>query len=455
MLVSLTALIIIGLFLYEDLNLSMFDFEEKYLIDEVYLIQSLLDERHGDLSAANSEINAIPHALKKASYRYYVQIFDSEGHLLKRTSTMPKSVQHLKFPLATPNWQESMMTQKAIDKKTYLLVTAPLVLNHKTQKNGTIQIALDLAYPNQLISLYHWHIALLILGVFIISALLGRLVTSRGLKPLFVLANTAENVRLDQLNQRINVSDWPQELLSVGQAFNKMLSRIENAFKRLNKSTSELAHELRTPVASLMLEAEVARTRPRDIAYYEKLVDSSLEELKRLTEIMNGVLFLANTNHSETCLNLSKIEVMSELKNILNLYSALAKEKNIELNLSGISCFLTADTVLFHRVISNLLANAINYTPNGGKVSISLSIKQDRSIQINISDTGIGIPKEYHEQIFEDFFRAPNAKTFYEQGSGLGLPIVKQIMELHGGSIQIESVEKQGATVQLVFPNIS
>jgi two-component system heavy metal sensor histidine kinase CusS len=241
------------------------------------------------------------------------------------------------------------------------------------------------------------------------------------------------------------------ELQALAVAFNDMLNRLEDSFTRLSHSASNLAHALRTPINNLMGEAEVALSQERSKDEYRKVLESSLEEHLRLSRLIEAIFFLARAENPATHLDRSLFNPMEEVDKIFSFYEAVAADKKAQLNSYG-SGLIYGDRMLIRRAISNLVSNALYYSTPGVTIDVNIRQTDDNSLEIIVSDTGYGITERDLTRIFDRFFRVATSHVNNPQGSGLGLSIVKSIMDLHNGTINIQSVYGQGTTITLRFP---
>lgn len=242
------------------------------------------------------------------------------------------------------------------------------------------------------------------------------------------------------------------ELIDLASAFNSMCDGLEISFNKLKQLSSDLAHELRTPINNLIGETELALSQTRNVEAYQKILISNLEESRRISQMVSGLLFLAKTENSQLIIEKKYFSADKLINSVCDFYSALAEEKLIRINCSGEGEVL-ADEVLFRRVINNLLSNAIKYTPENGEVKINISSSHKKKTVITLSDTGVGIAELDLPFIFNRFYRSDKARSQSSGGLGLGLAIVKSIIELHGASIKITAELGKGTVAELVFPS--
>jgi two-component system, OmpR family, heavy metal sensor histidine kinase CusS len=277
------------------------------------------------------------------------------------------------------------------------------------------------------------------------------LIVRLALKPLDDISSTASNITRHRLDTRIDDSALPAELVSLAGSFNSMLGRLEDSFSRLSHYSANLAHELRTPINNLMIESDIALAKERTPQEYQQVIASGLEEYRRLSWIVDRLLFLARADLEAPELDRQRLELRSEIEEIFDYYSDSARESGVTLKLVG-DAVLCADQTLLRRAISNLVSNAIAHTPNGGAIVVTLEQAHDLSVRVTVSDTGCGIDEAHLPSIFDRFYRAGANKQSNPSGAGLGLAIVKAITQMHGGSVAVESTPGKGTRLTLQFP---
>lgn len=283
------------------------------------------------------------------------------------------------------------------------------------------------------------------------ATVLGYAIARRGLRPVRMVAETAREVTANQLGERLRIEDAPAELQEMVRAFNRMLERLEDSFRRLTQFSSDIAHDLRTPISNLMLETQVALAQRRSTSEYQELLASNIEEYERLTRMIENMLFLARADNAQVALSKDAISAEPELKRVAEYFEGMAGEKDITLDVAG-SGALVADAILFRRAVSNLVANAIRHTPSGGRVTIRGHEQEAGKFAITVSNPGSGIPAEQLPRIFDRFYRVDDSRSESQSSSGLGLAIVKSIATLHGGNVHAESIPDGLTTFSLVFP---
>jgi len=285
----------------------------------------------------------------------------------------------------------------------------------------------------------------------LLASTLGFWAVRSGLRPLRGMAAKANDIHTHHLNTRLDPASMPAELREMATAFNEMLDRLEEGVQRLSGFAADLAHDLRTPVNALMMQTQVALGQERNPDEYQFLLASNQEEYERLSRLIENTLFLARAENAQLALARERLDVGHELAQIADYFEMLAEEKGVQLTLGTMPAHpLFADPVLLRRAVNNLMSNAITYTPPGGRVRVDARA-EGPWITLAVANSGDGVPTFEVERVFDRYYQADPARA---TGSsvGLGLPIVRVIMHLHGGSAHAE-IRQGGETVfSLRFP---
>jgi two-component system heavy metal sensor histidine kinase CusS len=286
------------------------------------------------------------------------------------------------------------------------------------------------------------------------SSLLAWFITRRGLTPLRDITAAAQRVTVRGLDERIGEKAWPQELASLAAEFDRMLGRLRGSFERLSQFTADAAHEFRTPLNNLLGGTSLALSRPRSDDEYRALLETNLEEYQRLSQMVDSLLFLARADNAQTVVKSRPLDAVAALNEVADFFSALAEEAGISLTCEG-NGTVTADPGLLRMALTNLVSNALRHSPPGGAVRMRAEEQNGVGLTISVADEGPGIAPEHLPRVFERFYRVDESRATgggMGGNSGLGLALVKTIMELHGGSVTVESTPGRGATFRLVFP---
>jgi two-component system heavy metal sensor histidine kinase CusS len=286
----------------------------------------------------------------------------------------------------------------------------------------------------------------------ILSTILGYWLARRGLAPLNALGAAVSTIEARSLDRTIDVAEAPSEVRALVESFDAVRGRLNAAFASLTQFSTELAHELRTPLHVLRQQTEVALARARTAEEYREVLISSLEELDRLHHMVDDILFLARAEDPRSRIERTELRVADELTDVADYLEPLAAERGVGLVTDApLPLRVSADRMLLRRALVNLVSNAIRNTPRGGRVSLEATTR-DNLLAIQVRDTGVGIPAAALPHIFDRYYRVPGSATGATEGTGLGLAIVKGITALHGGWATVTSALGEGTNVTLIFP---
>ncbi len=280
----------------------------------------------------------------------------------------------------------------------------------------------------------------------------GYLLAAKSLAPVAAMAKQAEGITARNLDRRLEVRRASAELGRLAAAFNELLSRLERSFASMREFVADASHELRTPLSIIRGEADVALSQDRRPAEYRESLAIIQDEARRLSRLVDDLLSLAQADAGHRPLHLEDFYLNDLLEDCCRAVQPLARQKSIQLAWSyGEDVPFHGDQELLRRMTMNLLDNAIRYTPAGGRVELNLDTEGGLA-RIRVSDTGIGIPPDSLERIFERFYRVDKARSRAVGGFGLGLAIVKWIAESHQGSAHAESAPGAGSTFTVRLP---
>ncbi len=286
---------------------------------------------------------------------------------------------------------------------------------------------------------------LFVAGAAAATGILGWIAVQRGLAPLRSMREQTQIVTAQQLSHRLEVQRVPLELAQLAQSLNDMLQRLEQAFARLSDFSSDIAHELRTPVSNLMTQTQVALARQRTADDYRSILESNAEELERMARMIADMLLLAKADNGLVLLHRQPVCLTQEVRSLLDYHEWVAEEKGVQLSLTG-QAQVQADPDMLRRAINNLLSNAIRHADTGSTVTVALQQTSD-GVSLTVKNSGETIPDELLERVFDRFFRVDPSRQRQPQGTGLGLAIAQSIVVAHGGTLGVSSAEHQTSFV--------
>ncbi|NML46725.1 heavy metal sensor histidine kinase [Ramlibacter sp. G-1-2-2] len=289
-----------------------------------------------------------------------------------------------------------------------------------------------------------------------LATLLGIWIARHILVNLRRFGATASRVGVRDLHERLPLEGTPTELLESAVAFNHMMDRLQAAFERLSAFSSDLAHDLRTPISNLLGEAQVALSRPRSAEEYRAVLESAVEEYERLSRMIANMLFLARADN-QPGVTASWTDLQAALERLVGYFELLAEERGVGLQMevhaaTGGPARVWADETMLVRAVSNLVSNALQHAARGSVIRMVAETVTDGSCVLTVSNDGPPIPPEHLDRIFERFFRVDASRQGSAAGSGLGLAIVRSIMEMHGGSVAVSSAPGRPTAFTLRFP---
>jgi heavy metal sensor kinase len=288
--------------------------------------------------------------------------------------------------------------------------------------------------------------------ILALAGLGGYALATRSLRPLGGMAEQARRITGSNLETRIEIHSPAEELAVLVTSFNELLSRLDQSFDTMRRFVADASHELRTPISVIRGEADVALSQERSPAEYRESLTVVLDEARRLSRLVDDLLNLARADAGHVTLQTHDFYLNELLAECCRNVQGLAHTRGLGLEcLPGNDLQFTGDEQLLRRLVINLLDNAIRYTPSGGKVTASLEATAS-SVQLRVSDTGIGIAPTDAARIFERFYRAGEARSRQDGGFGLGLAIVRWIAESHRGSVTCTSELGRGSTFTVTLP---
>ena len=291
------------------------------------------------------------------------------------------------------------------------------------------------------------------------AAWAGYRVAGRALEPVSKMAHRAEQINSERLNERLPVENPHDELGHLAGVFNAMLSRIEQSFEQLQRFTADASHELRTPLAAIRSIGEVRLQEGATPEEYRDTIGSMLEEVNRLTTIVESLLTLSRADAGQIRIQVSVFPLIALVREAATLLEVLIEDKELTFRLTGDeSAGVQGDRLYVRQAVVNILHNAVKFTPPGGSISAHVKCCGDSRAELSVTDTGPGVPPEHVEKVFERFYRVdgsrPGRTDGSEMGAGLGLSVARWAVEANSGEIGVRSGPESGATFWIRLPAV-
>ena len=281
----------------------------------------------------------------------------------------------------------------------------------------------------------------------------GSLLARRLLAPVGAMAEAAGRISEERLSERLPIEHEDDEFGRLATVVNASLARIEDAFGRLRRFTSDASHELRTPLTALRSTGEIALRDRRSADEYRETIASMLEEADRLTRLVEGLLVLTREDSETYRARFAPLDLGELVREVVDVLRVLAEERGQDLRVfvHG-SVAVRGDRTTLRQAVLNLVDNAIKYTPRGGTIRVQVRAESDDEVAVEIADSGPGIAAEHRQRIFERFYRVDADRSRSGGGAGLGLPIARWAIDLHRGRIELETEEGKGSTFGIRLP---
>lgn len=444
-LLSLALIITFSGVMYSVLKNRLRSEDDQVLAGKLAEIRAVLAHRTGDYTHLREEVEREA----TTSPGTYLAVLNGQGEVIAESGANDAlAVYGMLFTSMPSQVNERGYDWVANDGRTYRVMTSKFTLDTRY----TLHAVMNLSNEEHLLATYWRTLSVVVIISLVIAAVIGYVIARKGMKPVSRLAAIVDELNVHGLHRRVGEEEWPEELKPLAGKFNSLLSRLEESFLRLSRFSADIAHELRTPLHILRGEAEFALTRERTIEELRNCMESAAEEYDRLSRMVEALLFLARSEQPDVHLVKRSLDIAQEFSAICDFYQAMADEQGVILAVSG-SGKVLADSDLLRRALGNLIVNSISSTPSGGKITVYTSAGPNDTVEISINDTGSGIASKYLPHIFDRFYRIDGARRHQEQRVGLGLAIVHSIMQLHQGSVSIQSALGEGTTVTLSFPH--
>jgi two-component system heavy metal sensor histidine kinase CusS len=432
--VSTAVLLLLGLLIGNSVEHHFEEQDMEVLTGKLELTRHALEKVH-----SQSDLDALPQQLDDSLVGHHglaVVVVAPSGQTLfvTRGAEFPQAL--LARNPATANSRPIIWQSK---NGTPLRGISELVQTEiQGSKPAVVAVATDISHHKQFMSSFRFTLWSVVILAALITGFLGWMAVRRGLAPMHAIKREAAAITADRLHSRLPTESIPIELVDLAETLNQMLARLEDSFRRLSDFSSDIAHELRTPVSNLLTQTQVMLSRARTVDEYQDVLASNAEELERMAKMIADMLFLAKADNDLVMPNLETVDLRTEAEGLASFYEAVAEENGVTLTVDG-NAAVSGDRLMLRRAIGNLLSNAFGHTPRGGFVRIRIGINEDRMATIQVENSGETIPPEHLPRLFDRFYRADPSRKRLADGAGLGLAITRSIIQAHGGSVSVRS----------------
>lgn len=445
-------LTIFGIALYQFLSFTFYSYVDADLRKQSEVLRRFIRIVEGEVKLVYDPNNP-EEATMADSYSDYMRVIDRSGHVINQSSGL--SMMGAEF---RPDHLERRLQEAGTEFRTVAARNRERIRFIETTiyDEGHTPYLLQIGFPlkpiEQALRNFMWAGGFLIPLTVAIAVSGGWFIAHRILKPVSHITHTAQQISASNLALRIPVRGINDELDQLATTFNDMIARLEGGFERIRHFSSNVSHELRTPLTIMQGETEVALMSHGTVTDFRRVLESNLEEINRMSHIINDLLTLSRADAGELYFKLQPLELESFLQDLVMQMQLIALEKDIRLTLAcNGPVYIQGDALQIRRVMLNLIDNALKYTPHFGKIRIALS-NDDGWARVSVVDTGIGIPAESIPYIFDRFYRVDMSRSREVAGTGLGLSIVKSIVDAHNGRVEVKSRVGIGSEFIIIFP---
>jgi heavy metal sensor kinase len=372
----------------------------------------------------------------------FVQVSDRKGALLYRSINLGEDTLRL----------DARITRDTSFLEYTWLNEQSLRVAVLRERNFTFLVGYPVEELTTALDNLFWIFLVLIPIALAVSVVGGMYLASKALKPVDEVTTTARRITAENLDKTIPPRKVNDEIGRLVSTFNDMIGRLNSSFAQVRQFSADASHELRTPLTVMRGEIELALRNPKLPGEYRQVLESALEEIVRMSSIIENLLTLAKADQGTAEVNLSEVNLNTLAQELFEDGELLADGKHIRMTLAkNDAVTIVGDKVRLRQLFLNLIDNAIKYTPEGGAVTLSVE-RENGAVYFRVKDTGIGIPAEDLHRVFDRFYRVDKARSREVGGAGLGLSIAKWIAELHRGKISVHSEVHKGSVFTVELP---
>ncbi|MGB0910779.1 MAG: heavy metal sensor histidine kinase [Nitrospirales bacterium] len=382
----------------------------------------------------------------------FFQIFGPAGQVTIQSA----NIQSREIPLSKTAFQASLKGNATFESVRFdegvpfRLLSVPIM--HTERLVSILRVGISL-YPTDKM-LQRLLLALVIASpiAIIVSLLGGWFLAGRALKPVNVITRAAQRIADGDFTQRITSPRSSDEIGRLASVFNHMIARLEISFRQIRQFSADASHELRTPLTITKGETELALRRPRQAEDYRQVLESNLEEIDRMSRIVDELLFLSRADLGEIKMTMTRIQLDELVREIQLQAIVLGQDQKVETVLGSIDpIVIQGDDLRLRELLLNLVDNAIKYSHPNTHVELSL-VQVGSQAELKVCDHGIGVTSLEQQRIFDRFYRTDMARAHASKGTGLGLAICKWIVDVHHGTIHVDSIPDERTCFTVLLP---
>lgn len=404
----------------------MLEIQTQHIIHELHDAKSI--------SQASQQLNSYISKNARGEHGFIVIVVNEAGKVLFNSSPSKNIVS---LALASKTTRTTLSTLQQ-GEDSYRLLTQPMTI---ADQKITVMLALNINHHQTFLTAFKSSMWISIAIAALVMGLLACIVAQKGLRPLHLLMAQTRQITINNLSHPLPMNSTYLEISQLTATFNEMLDRLNHSFQRLVGFSSDLAHELRTPLSTMKMQNQVILSRARTLEEYQQALHDNAQTLDEMTRMVTDMLFLAKSDNGLICPEQAHFPLHDEINSLLDFYDYLAQDKGITLRLTG-QGKLYGDKFLLQRAFSNLIANAINYADKHSIIDIKITEQIDQTV-ITITNQGDTIDAKHLPHLFERFYRTDSSRTNNAEGAGLGLAITAAIIAAHQAKISVSSEQRQ------------
>lgn len=437
--------LVFGAAVYIGLRFTFYLALDEQVEDQTALTLITIQEQGGNLILYPRNIGDLEND------EHFLRLLTIDGRIIADTSAALGGVPLDRTLVAAALDGKIQLTSATAGGETIRLVTAPVMTGGEV--SGVLQVGMS----REEIDAALWTLVLMLCVsgpvVLAAAAVGGYALAGRAMAPVGEITRLAASMDVDGLRTRLNLDLPDDELGRLAKTFDAMLGRIEEAFEQQRRFTGDAAHELRTPLSLMRSQVDLALLGERSAEDYRRALYALQDDIERLSGLAGALLALARLDAGQLMLSPAPFDLADTIEVIGDQFTLQADEAGVRLRHETAPCVVVADEDLLVQVLVNTVANALAHTPGGGTVTLGCQhVGAEASFWV--ADTGIGIPLEHQERVFDRFYRVDHSHAPSRGGAGLGLSISRTIVAAHGGRIDLTSAPAHGTTVKVTLPDL-